>query len=192
MRQDKLKEDESSRHLRVNIFISQVPARHLPWLRRAFRYANRKCARSIELLLLCNLMCGRFWALVGTRLSFAFSSPPVVISLLTSSFSPSKYPHLSLSLSLSLFYTPIKSIQSLSQFSVIMTNAFSVKDPVRCRHYARFMSHLTLTEANLVFWLLFIVVSPLSCTTTTDPFILLEEKIELQFLLMLSSRLTPH
>jgi hypothetical protein len=136
---------------------------------------------------LCNLMCGRFWALVGTRLSFAFSSPPVVISLLTSSFSPSKYRYLSLS----LFHIPIKSIQSLSQFSVIMTNAFSVKDPVRCRHYARFMSHLTLTEANLVFWLLFIVVSPLSYTTTINPFILVGEKIELRSLLMLSSRLTP-
>jgi hypothetical protein len=73
-----------------------------------------------------------------------------------------------------------------------MTNAFSVKGPARCRHYARFMSHLTLTEGNLIFWLLFIVVSPPSYTTTTDPFILLEEKIELQSLLMLSSWLTLH
>lgn len=39
-----------------------------------------------------------------------------------------------------------------------MTGKFSEKDPERCHHYARFMSHLTLAEANTVFWLLFVIV----------------------------------
>jgi hypothetical protein len=41
---------------------------------------------------------------------------------------------------------------------VEMTGKFSTKDVLRCDHYARFMSHLTLPQANAVFWLLFFFV----------------------------------
>jgi hypothetical protein len=40
-----------------------------------------------------------------------------------------------------------------------MTGKFSEKDPARCAHYAGFLSRLSLTEANLLFWLLFLTVS---------------------------------
>ncbi|TVY85529.1 hypothetical protein LSUE1_G000377, partial [Lachnellula suecica] len=39
-----------------------------------------------------------------------------------------------------------------------MTGKFTEKDPQRCAHYARFMQHLTLPQANGAFWILFIVV----------------------------------
>ncbi|EDN95413.1 hypothetical protein SS1G_11290 [Sclerotinia sclerotiorum 1980 UF-70] len=35
-----------------------------------------------------------------------------------------------------------------------MTGKFTLKDPVRCAHYARFFQHLTLTEANILYWFL--------------------------------------
>ncbi|KAG9247479.1 hypothetical protein BJ878DRAFT_177516 [Calycina marina] len=47
-----------------------------------------------------------------------------------------------------------------------MTGSFSEKDPERCAHYAGFMSHLNLTEANLIFWLLFLVVLILMCISS--------------------------
>ncbi|KUJ14930.1 uncharacterized protein LY89DRAFT_671327 [Mollisia scopiformis] len=47
-----------------------------------------------------------------------------------------------------------------------MTGQFTEKDPQRCAHYARFMSHLTLAEANSIFWLLFITVLILMCISS--------------------------
>lgn len=40
-----------------------------------------------------------------------------------------------------------------------MMGKFTEKDPERCTHYAKFLSHLTLAEANTVFRLLFVIVS---------------------------------
>lgn len=42
---------------------------------------------------------------------------------------------------------------------ITMTGKFTAKDPRRCAHYARFFKHLTLPQANAIFWLLFILVS---------------------------------
>ncbi|PMD42722.1 hypothetical protein L207DRAFT_564960 [Hyaloscypha variabilis F] len=47
-----------------------------------------------------------------------------------------------------------------------MTGKFTEKDPARCYHYARFMSHLTLAQANAVFWLLFVTVLILMCISS--------------------------
>ncbi|KAE9369284.1 hypothetical protein N431DRAFT_469207 [Stipitochalara longipes BDJ] len=47
-----------------------------------------------------------------------------------------------------------------------MTGKFTEKNPARCYHYARFMSHLTLAEANAIFWLLFITVLILMCISS--------------------------
>ncbi|RAL60694.1 hypothetical protein DID88_010012 [Monilinia fructigena] len=33
-----------------------------------------------------------------------------------------------------------------------MTGKFTLKDPVRCAHYARFFQHITLAQANVIFW----------------------------------------
>jgi hypothetical protein len=116
---------------------------------------NRKCARSIELLLLQPHV--KSFLTVGFGHVYLLCLAPDLLYSLAHNLSLNE----NINISLSLFHTPVKSIFSLSQFSVIMTNAFSALDPERCRHYARFMSHLTQTEANFVFWLLFFVVSPL-------------------------------
>ncbi|ESZ92889.1 hypothetical protein SBOR_6717 [Sclerotinia borealis F-4128] len=47
-----------------------------------------------------------------------------------------------------------------------MTGRFTLKDPVRCAHYARFFKHITLTEANIIFWSLFIFVLVLMCISS--------------------------
>ncbi|KAF7876812.1 hypothetical protein EAF04_001895 [Stromatinia cepivora] len=47
-----------------------------------------------------------------------------------------------------------------------MTGKFTLKDPVRCAHYARFFQHLTLTEANILFWSLFAFVLVLMCISS--------------------------
>ncbi|KAK0113941.1 hypothetical protein ONS96_014790 [Cadophora gregata f. sp. sojae] len=47
-----------------------------------------------------------------------------------------------------------------------MTGKFSDKDPERCVHYARFFQHLTLPEANGIFWLLFIFVLIMMCISS--------------------------
>ncbi|TVY38525.1 hypothetical protein LOCC1_G007613 [Lachnellula occidentalis] len=44
-----------------------------------------------------------------------------------------------------------------------MTGVFTTKDHARCRHYARFMQHLTVAQALAIFWLLFICVLVLMC-----------------------------
>jgi hypothetical protein len=135
-------------------------------------------------------MCGRFWALVGTRLSFAFSSPPVVISLLTSSFSPSKNPHLSLSLSLFILYSYQKHsiAQSILRYNDqrVLSEGSSALSSL-CQIYVT--SHTDGSESRLLVTLHRSKSSFLH--NNNNPFIPLEEKIELQSLLMLSSRLTP-
>ncbi|APA13925.1 hypothetical protein sscle_12g086950 [Sclerotinia sclerotiorum 1980 UF-70] len=47
-----------------------------------------------------------------------------------------------------------------------MTGKFTLKDPVRCAHYARFFQHLTLTEANILYWFLFVFVLVLMCISS--------------------------
>ncbi|KAI9641293.1 hypothetical protein NHQ30_010094 [Ciborinia camelliae] len=47
-----------------------------------------------------------------------------------------------------------------------MTGKFTTKDPARCAHYARFFKQLTLTEANLIFWSLFVFVLTLMCISS--------------------------
>lgn len=47
-----------------------------------------------------------------------------------------------------------------------MTGQFSTADPQRCKHYARFFKHLTASEANLIFWMLFLLVLILLCTAS--------------------------
>ncbi|KAG4430354.1 hypothetical protein IFR05_014158 [Cadophora sp. M221] len=47
-----------------------------------------------------------------------------------------------------------------------MTGKFSDKDDRRCVHYARFFQHLTLSEANSIFWLLFIFVLIMMCISS--------------------------
>ncbi|PQE26545.1 Cytosolic Fe-S cluster assembly factor CFD1 protein [Rutstroemia sp. NJR-2017a BBW] len=47
-----------------------------------------------------------------------------------------------------------------------MTGKFTVKDPARCAHYARFMAKLTVTEANIIYWSLFLFVLALMCTAS--------------------------
>ncbi|TVY85905.1 hypothetical protein LAWI1_G008372 [Lachnellula willkommii] len=44
-----------------------------------------------------------------------------------------------------------------------MPSLFTVKDDKRCRHYARFMQHLDVAQANAIFWILFVVVLLLMC-----------------------------
>lgn len=59
-----------------------------------------------------------------------------------------------------------------------MTGRFSDQDPERCAHYAGFMSHLSLMQANIIFWVLFMVVLLLMCVSSfqhhkyvySDPF----------------------
>ncbi|RKF72185.1 hypothetical protein GcM3_098015 [Golovinomyces cichoracearum] len=48
-----------------------------------------------------------------------------------------------------------------------MTTIFSEKSPERCTHYARFFEYLTVVEANLIFWSLFILVLILLCTASS-------------------------
>ncbi|KAF7854517.1 uncharacterized protein EAF02_011692 [Botrytis sinoallii] len=47
-----------------------------------------------------------------------------------------------------------------------MTGKFTLKDPARCAHYARFFQHLTLSEANIIYWSLFIFVLVLMCISS--------------------------
>ncbi|TVY31415.1 hypothetical protein LCER1_G009398, partial [Lachnellula cervina] len=44
-----------------------------------------------------------------------------------------------------------------------MPSLFTAKDHKRCSHYARFMQHLNVAQANAIFWLLFIAVLVLMC-----------------------------
>jgi hypothetical protein len=41
-----------------------------------------------------------------------------------------------------------------------MSGKFSDKDPVRYAHYARFFSHLSIEVAMVIFWCLFVSLSP--------------------------------
>ncbi|KAL3423805.1 hypothetical protein PVAG01_05552 [Phlyctema vagabunda] len=47
-----------------------------------------------------------------------------------------------------------------------MTGKFSEKDHERCLHYARFMSGLTLAQAESLFWILFVFVLVLMCISS--------------------------
>ncbi|QSZ33459.1 hypothetical protein DSL72_005027 [Monilinia vaccinii-corymbosi] len=47
-----------------------------------------------------------------------------------------------------------------------MTGKFTLKDTARCAHYARFFQHITLAEANLIFWFLFSFVLVLMCISS--------------------------
>ncbi|KAG4025493.1 hypothetical protein MFRU_056g00080 [Monilinia fructicola] len=47
-----------------------------------------------------------------------------------------------------------------------MTGKFTLKDPVRCAHYARFFQHITLAQANVIFWSLFVFVLVLMCISS--------------------------
>ncbi|KAH8661511.1 hypothetical protein BGZ60DRAFT_433325 [Tricladium varicosporioides] len=47
-----------------------------------------------------------------------------------------------------------------------MTGKFTEKDTQRCAHYARFMKHLSLTQANTIFWTLFVLTLALMCVSS--------------------------
>ncbi|KAF7944989.1 uncharacterized protein EAE97_005622 [Botrytis byssoidea] len=47
-----------------------------------------------------------------------------------------------------------------------MTGKFTLKDPARCAHYARFFQRLTLAEANIIYWSLFVFVLVLMCISS--------------------------
>ena len=39
-----------------------------------------------------------------------------------------------------------------------MTSVYSVYDPVRCQHYARFAAHLDRLHFDIIYWVLFVLV----------------------------------
>lgn len=52
------------------------------------------------------------------------------------------------------------------ELDFIMTGKFTENDPERCAHYARFFKDLTLIQAEMIFWILFMIVSYLASPFT--------------------------
>jgi hypothetical protein len=73
----------------------------------------------------------------------------------------------------------------------IMTGKFSEKDPARCAHYAGFLAGLSLTEANLLFWLLFLSVGSFQIPTQAI-LLMIVLLISLQVLILLCIASVQH